>query len=103
MVKILVSSSLIEIEALKSRLEHAGISCFVKNQYTSTLAGEVPFGEVFPELWLVSVDDVQQATDLLDEWRASSDTTREKWTCETCGERHGQQFTHCWNCGNPQA
>ncbi len=58
MVKLLVSHSLVEIESLKNRLEQAGIACFVKNQYASNLAGEVPFAEVFPELWVVNEEDV---------------------------------------------
>ncbi len=102
MVKILVSQSLVEIESLRSRLEQAGITCFVKNQYASSLAGEVPFGEVFPELWLVDEKDVQRAEDMLQRWRADSGSTGPKWVCASCGERHGQQFTDCWNCGAPR-
>jgi rubrerythrin len=99
MVKILVSQSLIEIESLKSRLEQAGISCMVKNQYTATLAGEVPFAEVFPELWVENERDVEQAKELLAQWRTGRETIGTVWVCRTCGEEHGSQFTHCWKCG----
>lgn len=50
MKKVLVSQNLVEIEVLKERLEQAGIPCTIKNQRSSSLAGEVPFAEVFPEL-----------------------------------------------------
>lgn len=99
MVKILVSKSLIEIESLKSGLEQAGISCMVKNQYTSTLAGEVPFAEVFPEPWVETERDVEQAKELLAQWRTGRETIGAVWVCQTCGEEHGSQFSHCWNCG----
>lgn len=99
MVKIWVSQNLVEIESLKSRLEQAGISCIVKNQFTSTLAGEVPFAEVFPELWIVNEQDLEQAKDLLAQWRTGRETIGATWVCGTCGEQHGPQFTHCWKCG----
>jgi hypothetical protein len=102
MVKILVSQSLVEIESLKTRLEQIGIACFVKNLYASGLAGEVPFAEVFPELWLVNDEDFQRAEDMMQRWRAESGASGPKWVCASCGERHGQQFTACWNCGAPR-
>ncbi len=48
MLKIFVSQILVEVESLKEILEQAGIPCTVKNQQGSSLAGEVPFAEVFP-------------------------------------------------------
>ena len=98
MVKIMVSQSLVEIEALKARLEEAGISCLVKNQYTSSLAGEVPFAEVFPELWVTQDGDVSRAKELLQQWR-EGEANGSAWTCHKCGEHHGSQYTDCWKCG----
>ena len=43
-----MSQILVEAESLKEILEQAEISCTVKNQQGSSLAGEVPFAEVFP-------------------------------------------------------
>jgi len=28
--------------------------------------------------------------------------TDSQWTCPKCGEMHDEQFTSCWNCGNPR-
>jgi Putative prokaryotic signal transducing protein len=70
MVKLFVSQSLVEVETLKNRLQQAGIPCFIKNQYSATLAGMVPFAEVFPELWVIRDQDDPQAQELLESWRA---------------------------------
>lgn len=98
-MKIFVSQSLVEVEALKSRLEAEGIACFIKNQFTSSLAGEVPFAEVFPELWVARADDGRRAQALLEQWKREGERPGPGWTCGRCGERHGGQFTTCWSCG----
>lgn len=57
MKKVFVSQNLIEVEMRKERLEQAGIRCMIKNQRSSSLAGEIPFTEVFPELWVIQGED----------------------------------------------
>ena len=99
MVKLLVSQSLVEVETLKNRLKQAGIPCLIKNQYTATLAGMVPFTDVFPELWVIRDQDGPKAQELLESWKQDIGSTGPDWTCLNCGERHGQQFTSCWKCG----
>lgn len=96
-IKLMESQSLIEIESLRAQLEDAGISCFIKNQHASTLAGEVPFAEVFPELWLTRDEDFSQAKELLALWKDVS-THGHGWTCDNCKEKHSAQYTECWRC-----
>ena len=99
MKKILVSQSLIEVESLKERLEQAGIRCMVKNQQGSTLAGGVPFVEVFPELWIVKNEDYGQAKELMSVWTKVETKSSAAWICSECGEKHSGEFTACWRCG----
>ena len=66
MKKVFVSQSLVEVEMRKECLEQAGIRCMIKNQRSSSLAGEIPFTEVFPELW-VQDEDYDRARRLLEE------------------------------------
>lgn len=98
MIKLTESQSLIEIESLRAQLEDAGIPCFIKNQHASTLAGEVPFAEVFPELWLARDDDFSHAKELLASWKDGS-AYGHGWTCSRCKEHHTAQYTECWKCG----
>ena len=102
MLKLFVSHSLIEVESRKEILEQEGILCTIKNQQGSSLAGEVPFAEVFPELWVINNDDFQKAKELLDKWDNASPTEATAWTCRKCGEQHTGEFTTCWKCGKDQ-
>ena len=97
MKKLFVSQSLVEVEALKEVLEAAGIRCMIKNQQGSSLAGEVPFAEVFPELW-VNDEDEASAKDALAAPSAVPSGPSE-WRCTGCGERPAGTFTACWKCG----
>ena len=99
MKKLFVSQSLVDVETRKELLEQAGILCTVKNQQGSSLAGEVPFAEVFPELWVIRDEEYPKAKDLLEEWEKGVGSGSSAWTCPRCGEHHTGQFSTCWNCG----
>jgi rubrerythrin len=99
MIKLFVSQSLIEVETRKEVLEQAGILCTVKNQQGSSLAGEVPFAEVFPELWVIHDEDYPKAKELLEEWTKGATAGGSSWTCTRCGEHHTGKFSTCWKCG----
>jgi hypothetical protein len=97
--KFFVSQSLVEVELLKELLEQAGILCTIKNQQASTLAGAVPFAEVFPELWVLRDEDYDQAKMLLEDRPKDLEPAQRPWTCAGCGESHTDEFTACWKCG----
>ena len=99
MLKLFVSQSLVEVETRKEVLEQEGILCTVKNQQGSSLAGEVPFAEVFPELWVINDDDFPRAQEFLENWSKAAATIDTAWTCSVCGEHHTGEFTTCWKCG----
>jgi rubrerythrin len=99
MQKLFVSQMLVEVESLKDVLEQEGILCTIKNQQGSSLAGEVPFAEVFPELWVVNNDDFSKAQEFLEHWREAQPAETTAWTCSSCGESHEKDFTSCWQCG----
>ena len=99
MLKLFVSPLLMEVESLKEILEQEEITCTVKNQQGSSLAGEVPFAEVFPELWVVNNDDFPQAQEILESLSQGQPAEVNAWTCKQCGETHEKDFTTCWKCG----
>ncbi len=99
MKKVFVSQSLVEVEMRKERLEQAGIHCMIKNQRVSGLAGEIPFAEVFPEVWVLDDQDFDRASQLIKDETALLQSSQDQWTCPRCGERHESQFGTCWNCG----
>jgi hypothetical protein len=99
MKRVFVSQSLIEIESLKEFLSTDGILCTIRNQQGSSLAGEVPFVEVFPELWVVNDANFDRAKELLEEQGTGDEIERLMWVCAGCGEKHVGLFTACWKCG----
>jgi rubrerythrin len=99
MKKVFVSQNLIEVEMRKEWLEQAGVRCMIKNQRSSSLAGEIPFTEVFPELWVIQDEEYDRARQLLEEGLALLPSNQDTWVCPGCGERHEGQFGTCWNCG----
>lgn len=93
-----MSQSLVEVEALKEFLEGAGLPCMIKNQQGSSLAGEVPFAEVFPELW-VNDEHFEEAQAMVRARQEAPLPTESAWTCAGCGEHLSGEFTTCWKCG----
>lgn len=83
---------------LKDRFEQAGIPCTIKNQRASSLAGEVPFAEVFPELWVLRDEHFERAREMLEE-QPIVGGKGSPWICSGCGEQHDSAFTVCWKCG----
>ena len=103
MKQVFVSQSLIEVEMRKEWLEQAGIRCTVKNQRISGLAGEIPFTETFPELWVLDDQDYDRVRQLLAEETEMLPSSQNTWTCAGCGERHESQFGTCWKCGQDKS
>ncbi|WP_193214820.1 putative signal transducing protein [Luteolibacter marinus] len=86
---------------LQSVLEAAGIRTEIRNEGGSGAAGELPFTQVYPELWVLENQDEARARALIKEFR---DREHEipvgpAWTCPACGEEIEGQFAECWNCG----
>ena len=90
---------LVEVESLKEIVEQDGIPCMIKNQQGSSLAGEVPFGEVFPELWVINDNDYSRAQKFLENGEKAKTSETTDWACPKCGENVEGDFTTCWKCG----
>ena len=103
MKQVFVSQHLFEVEMRKERLEQAGISCMIKNQRSSGLAGEIPFMEIVPELWVIRDEDAYRARGILDEELITQPSNPAAWVCAGCGEHHERQFSECWKCGQTSA
>jgi len=99
MRQVFVSQHLFEVEMRKEQLEQVGISCTIKNQRSSGLAGEIPFTEVFPELWVIHDEAYDRARRLLDDGLVALPSKQDGWVCQGCDERHESQFVICWKCG----
>jgi hypothetical protein len=83
----------------RNLLETEGIRTLVRNAILSSAMGELPPNECQAELWVVNDTDATRAAEIL----SASEPSGPDWTCASCGELSGPQFTHCWRCGRARS
>ncbi|MDG1733311.1 MAG: DUF2007 domain-containing protein [Thalassotalea sp.] len=100
MQKVYCHESLINVHHVKNCLESAGIESILKNESLTSLAGEVPSFECWPELW-VNENKVELATQAIAEIKLQQDAiaNEEPWHCHSCKEDIAPEFELCWQCG----
>jgi len=101
MKKVKTADSLILINHYKNVLESEGIACQIRNQHLGSIVGEMPFPEVWPELWVRNDIDYDRAVQLLDD-DITEESPAADWVCKHCGESNERQFAACWNCGTAE-
>ena len=100
MKKLTSSESLVMINHWKNILESEGIACEIRNEHLGSVLGEVPFVEVWPQLWVINDLQFDRAQQLISD-DATAESPTEPWTCRYCSETNEGQFGACWNCGKP--
>lgn len=95
------SLKLLEVHHLKNLLEAEGIRCQIRNELLSRLAGEIPFTECAPELWLLDDRDLERARRIVSDF-GRAPVPKSPWQCPACGEALEGQFSACWHCGAPR-
>ncbi len=83
---------------MQSLLESNGIRTFIRNQYGSSVMGEVPFVEVVPQLFVLEDKDVARARNLL-KLDSPVESAGDNWICPGCGVDVEANFYCCWQCG----
>ncbi len=99
MKKVTSSGSIVTISHYKNLLQSEGIEAFLKNEHLGSIVGEIPFQEVWPELWVKNDLDYDRALQLIDSDRLLAESPAENWRCSSCGEDNEGQFAACWSCG----
>ena len=70
-----------------------------RNEHLGSIVGEIPFQEVWPELWVRNDLDYDRALQLLDRATLEAESPGTPWRCPSCGTEVEGQFAACWNCG----
>lgn len=65
MRKLTTVPNLAQCDLLKAVLESNGIECIVRNENLSTLSGDIPFLDAMPEIWVVSDEQFEEASEVL--------------------------------------
>ena len=98
MIKVYENFDFSRVGQMQSLLESHGIRTFIRNQYGSSVMGEVPFVEVVPQLYVLRECDVDRAVELL-KLDLTSEAEDGDWMCSECGVAVEGNFTRCWKCG----
>jgi Putative prokaryotic signal transducing protein len=100
--KVTSADSLVTINHYKNLLESEGIPAFLKNEHLGSIVGEMPFQEVWPQLWVSNDLDYDRAVQLIDNDRLAEESPTAPWRCSHCGMENEGQFAACWQCSEPQ-
>ncbi len=90
-----------EAQYIRDILVQDGIEAVLRNVDLGQTAGEIPFHEVMPEVWVMDEATEERARRLIlevDLGKEAEETPEERWDC-ACGEAHEGQFDSCWSCG----
>jgi hypothetical protein len=101
MKKVTSCDSLVTISHYKNLLASEGIPAFIRNEHLGSIVGEMPFQEVWPELWVRNDLDHDRALQLLDRATIEAESPGGPWRCPACATEVEGQFAACWNCGTP--
>lgn len=99
MIKLISRSSLIELAPYEFGLNVADIKFIRKNEYISGTVGELPFTDVWPELWLLDDACYDQANHICKQIESEVKQNNIDWSCIECGEINANSFEFCWSCG----
>jgi hypothetical protein len=83
---------------MQSLLEAHGIKTFIRNEYGSSVVGELPFVEVVPQLFVLEKKDADRAIELL-QLDLPVEASGEDWVCPECSVDVEGNFSRCWKCG----
>lgn len=97
MIRIFQAADLPEAHLVAGLLMQAGIEARVLNEHAQGGLGDIPFGETYPEVWIVHPEDLDRANALLDDFEFADEPGIA--FCPACGEENPDTFHLCWNCG----
>jgi len=104
MIKVFEDFDITLVGHYQSVLESNDIATFIKNQFGTSGAGELPFVEVIPQLLILNDADADRARALINELREpQSLENSQSWICPDCSTPQEPEFTHCWQCSSARA
>ena len=99
MKKVYTNESIALVGMSKAYLLERGIDCIIRNEFGSSVMGEVAFFEVWPELWVLNEQDYANAMILIEGLQQQATIDGPEWDCQQCKETNPGNFGVCWQCG----
>lgn len=100
MIRVYTASNLPDAHIVANLLARAGVEARVFNENAQSGLGDIPFGEAYPQVWVMDDKDADRARDLI---RVHERTSANVGTvfCRACAEENPGNFETCWKCGQP--
>ena len=98
MNRIYQAADLPEAHLIAGLLRQAGIDARVLNENAQGGLGDIPFGEVYPEVWIISAADFARANALIKDYERTPAESGSAF-CRACSEENPANFELCWKCG----
>lgn len=99
-VRVFTAEHITEAALIRSYLEQHDIPSQLRNEYTSSVIGELPFMTSSPEIW-VSLSLASVAKKRIKELDQQA-TQGVEWNCSRCDEPNPGNFSSCWSCDEIQ-
>jgi hypothetical protein len=96
MKKLYVAGDIFEAQLLHSLLKVQGISSLIKNEGLQSGVGELPFVEMWPEVWIIEQKDWISAAYVLKLFKPLEPL--QDWICAVCFSTNPGTFETCWSC-----
>jgi hypothetical protein len=80
----------------KNILESHGINVILKNEFASSVIGEVSAFDAWVEIWVCHDSDYKKAFEIITS--SLSIENSPEWYCTQCEEKNDASFEICWNC-----
>ena len=97
MIKVFETFNFSLVGQARSLLEAEGIATFVRNEFASSVMGEIPFIEVCPQPFVLDESEAGRASGLLKSFESSPPAN--DWKCPQCDSEVEGPFGQCWSCG----
>ncbi|WP_423197931.1 MULTISPECIES: putative signal transducing protein [unclassified Cupriavidus] len=97
---LLKTSSLVHAAHCRNVLRAAGFRAELRNTWLAGAAGDIPFQESAPQVWIADDANEAEAWAVLN--AAANPPPGPRWQCSHCDEWHEAQFAACWRCGRFQ-
>lgn len=85
------------LHSAKNILELHNVDCFIKNEHSASIGGNLGLSNAAAELWVRDSGDAEKATTILENEFANTSSIA-SWTCKQCGEENDGSFEICWKC-----
>lgn len=96
MNRLYIAGDIFEAQLLHSLLKVQGISSLIKNEGLQSGIGELPFVEMWPEVWIIEQKDWISAVSVLESFKSLKGL--EDWLCAYCSSTNPGTFETCWSC-----